>query len=131
MRKLIPCYLGGFTSSRQLQARLFAATSLQHWQDACGGDPARWGFDPAEPYPVTALRRARLKGSSTDSGGHLPSSSSSSSSSSGSAGTQQIGAAQARRHRRVVLPPGWLHEGDDEGAAQEALLEDCWAACEG
>jgi hypothetical protein len=103
MRKLIPCYLCGFASAQQqLQRALFAAASVTDWQAACA-DPERWGFDPAEPWPAAALRRARLKGS----------------------GQQHRGAAQ----QRVVLPPNWLQEGD--GDDDVALLLDDVAACEG
>ncbi|WIA36593.1 hypothetical protein OEZ86_007882 [Tetradesmus obliquus] len=102
MRKLIPCYLAGFSSARQLQRRLFAATSLADWH-AAAADPEACGFDPSEPYPVQALRVARLKG----------------------AGLVRGGAAQ-----KVVLPPGWLEEGSDED--DDSLLE-CLdeASCEG
>lgn len=104
MRKLIPCYLCGFESTRQLQGHLFAAQSIADWQRALS-DPDQWGFDPLEPYPVSALRRARLKG-----------------------GGQTRGAAQ----QRVVLPHGWLEdtgEGFDEAwMKQEGLRAD---ACEG
>jgi hypothetical protein len=104
MRKLIPCYLCGFESTRQLQGQLFAAQSIADWQRALS-DPDQWGFDPLEPYPVAALRRARLKG-----------------------GGQIRGAAR----QRVVLPHGWLEdtgESFDEAWMQsEGLRAD---ACEG
>eukprot|EP00882_Tetradesmus_deserticola_P014411 GHRQ01015323.1.p1 GENE.GHRQ01015323.1~~GHRQ01015323.1.p1 ORF type:complete len:253 (+),score=68.03 GHRQ01015323.1:33-761(+) len=101
MRKLIPCYLQGFSTARRLQGQLFAATSLADWQ-ALVTAPEAWGFDPAEPYPLQALRRARLKG----------------------AGQIRGGAKQ-----KVALPPGWLEEGsDDEEGVPECLYD---AACEG
>lgn len=104
MRKLIPCYLTAFTTARQLQAQLFAAQSLADWQSAVS-DPDRLGFDPAEPYPVAALRRPRLKGAG-----------------------QIRGSAQ----QRVVLPPGWLDDDrdsfDEEWMMQDGLTAD---ACEG
>jgi hypothetical protein len=104
MRKLIPCYLTAFTTARRLQAQLFAAQSLADWQSAVS-DPDRWGFDPAEPYPVAALRRPRLKGAG-----------------------QIRGSAQ----QRVVLPPGWLDDDrdsfDGEWMMQDGLTAD---ACEG
>lgn len=105
MRKLIPCYLSAFTTAKQLQGRLFAAQTLSDWQRAIN-DPERWGFDPHEPYPLAALRRARLKG-----------------------GGQIRGSAQ----QRVVLPQGWLDDtaGDsfDEAWLQQDGLEEI--ACEG
>lgn len=104
MRKLIPCYLAGFASPRRLQGQLFAAQSIPDWQHACA-DPDRWGFDPLEPFPAAALRRPRLKG-----------------------GPGQ--AAGAAKHK-VVLPPGWLDEGD--GDDDYVLPEECLGvdACEG
>ncbi|KAF8065573.1 dus [Scenedesmus sp. PABB004] len=105
MRKLIPCYTAGFTSAVRLRGALFAATRVDEWQ-AVVGDPGRWGYDPAEPFPAAALRVARLKGAGQAGGG-----------------------ARAR----VVLPQGWLTEGDDGGDEDDALLaglEDV-AACEG
>jgi len=101
MRKLIPCYLSAFTTVRQLQGRLFAAQTLSDWQQAIS-DPERWGFDPHEPYPLAALRRARLKG-----------------------GGQVRGSAR----QRVVLPQGWMDDsaGDsfDEAWLQQDGLEEC------
>lgn len=104
MRKLIPCYLTAFASARRLQAQLFAAQSLADWQSAVS-DPDRWGFDPAEPYPVAALRRPRVKGA---------------------------GQIQGAAKQRVVLPPGWLDDDrdsfDEEWMMQDGLTAD---ACEG
>jgi hypothetical protein len=102
MRKLIPCYLQGFSSTRRLQGQLFAASSLADWH-AAAANPEAWGFDPAEPYPLQALRRARLKGAG-----------------------QIRGSAQ----QKVVLPPGWLEEGsDDEDDGVPECLDE--ASCEG
>jgi hypothetical protein len=101
MRKLIPCYLQGFQTARQLQGQLFAAQSLADWH-AAAADPEAWGFDPAEPYPLQALRKARLKG----------------------AGQVHGGAQQ-----KVVLPQGWLEEGDDDEDVVPECLDE--ASCEG
>lgn len=104
MRKLIPCYLSAFTSTRQLQGQLFAAQTLLDWQQAISY-PERLGFDPSEPYPLAALRRPRLKG-----GGQM----------------------QGSGRQRVVLPAGWLDDTrdsfDDEWMMQDGLSTD---ACEG
>lgn len=100
MRKLIPCYLHGFGSARHLQGQLFAAQTMTEWQAAIC-DPDHWGFDPAEPFHTSALRQARLKG----------------------AGQVRGGAQQ-----RIVLPPGWLDEANDDGEVPQCLDEAC---CEG
>jgi hypothetical protein len=104
MRKLIPCYLLGFTSCRQLQGQLFAAQSVSDWQQAIS-DPERWGFDPLEPYPLSALRRPRLKGG---------------------------GLIRGSKTQKVVLPPGWLSDAR-ESFEEEWMAQECWAtdACEG
>lgn len=104
MRKLIPCYLAGFTSCQQLQGRLFAAQSVTDWQQAVS-DPDRLGFDPLEPYPLSALRRPRLKGG---------------------------GLTRGSKQQKVVLPPGWLSDTRDS-FEEEWMAQDCLAmdACEG
>lgn len=61
MRKLIPCYLSAFKTPKQgLQQQLFAAKTLADWHKTL----EQGLYDPTEPYPVAALRRARLKGGS-------------------------------------------------------------------
>ena len=63
MRKLIPCYLAGFTTASRLRGALLTAESVADWEAAVA-DPGRWGFNPDEPYALSALRAARLKGGS-------------------------------------------------------------------
>lgn len=103
MRKLVPCYLAGFSSARQqLLGALCAARTLDDYSAAIT-DPQRWQYDPAEPYSVAALRQPRLKG----------------------AGQGHRGA----RVSKVALPPGWLDaEGGDD---DDTLLDDTVGACEG
>lgn len=95
MRKLIPCYLTGFKTTRQLQGQLFQAQTLADWQAAVS-NPERWGFDPLEPYAIEALRKSRYKGS---------------------------GQRQAGAQHKVVLPVGWLSEEQEGGEVPEWLDE--------
>jgi hypothetical protein len=103
MRKLIPCYLAGFQSSRRLlQPTLYKATAIADWERALS-HPDRFAFEPKEPFPACALRMARLKGSG------------------------QIRGLQAQK---VALPPGWLEDPDGE-VPEEMLSGMDAAACEG
>eukprot|EP00775_Hariotina_reticulata_P003921 gene3921-4175_t len=103
MRKLIPCYLGGFQSPcHLLQPALYKAKSIADWERAVS-DPDQFAFSPSEPFPAGALRVARLKGSG------------------------QIRGLQAQK---IALPHGWLD--DPDGDVPEDLLSGMdTAACEG
>eukprot|EP00878_Enallax_costatus_P017997 GHUV01018923.1.p2 GENE.GHUV01018923.1~~GHUV01018923.1.p2 ORF type:complete len:105 (+),score=25.34 GHUV01018923.1:395-709(+) len=104
MRKLIPCYLEGFqTAGPKLQSRLFAAASVAEWQAAVA-DPEQWCFDPGEQFPISALRKARYKG----------------------------GRQQSRKSvNKVVLPVGWLSEGESDSHDCDILDGMDESACEG
>lgn len=93
MRKLIPCYLAGFTTAGRLRGALLTAESVADWEAAVA-DPGRWGFNPDEPYALSALRAARLKGGS-----------------------------RSTPHTRVSLPQGWLQEGEDDDGVPDCLIE--------
>jgi hypothetical protein len=61
MRKLIGCYLAGFSDVNDLKQQLYGAASLADWEAAVA---ARAG--DATPFPAAALRTPRLKGGGAD-----------------------------------------------------------------
>lgn len=133
LRKLVPLYLLGFTTSNALLARLLAALSLEKWHAAL----AVRDYDPNEPFPACAAHAMRLKGGQP---AHATQGASSSivgaggvDRSPGLAGAVNGGVSRALNgskgggRKKVVLPDGWL-AGRWDDAVPSGLDDD---ACEG
>eukprot|EP00850_Spirogloea_muscicola_P005109 SM000023S07565 [mRNA] locus=s23:145254:148113:- [translate_table: standard] len=58
MRKMVPLYLLGYSSAAALEVQLMQGKSVRDWEVAM----ASKHYNPAEPFPLSALRHPRLKG---------------------------------------------------------------------